>query len=519
MNLFSRWLEHEARFDVLLRTYRERADHIMIGMNAFLLAVCVALAPWYGTWLAVLTVGVPTLILAFILGTRYAGTLITRLYMAAAFMVFTGLIIHQSEGMTEAHFAAFGLIGILLYYRDWRTIAMATLVIYLHHLILGYTQTLGVPVYVFDGPEFWTLFWVHVAYFLPFIAMMIYLSIWLRREAYQDQHVIEMAQDIMQGDLISDQQLPDDVRDAPLIQAVVQMKNRLLDLLRVMPVPAAVIRLDNETVVNTNEAWSTNMGLTAPGASVRDTLICSVPGTWEELVAELQSSPDRVLDKKEISLRLPNGQEGLFEVSVVLHEESQPVMAILTMEDITQRRRTEQTMQRLAFHDMLTDLPNRTRLLQVLEQGLRAWERDGQPLAVLLMDLDGFKPVNDTHGHDAGDEVLRVVAQWLRHAVQADDLVARLGGDEFVVVLQGYGNGEAAREVGQWLLEHMARTMELETAGITVQVGGSVGIAHVGQGARDVDDLLKQADVALYQAKGQGKGVVSVYDPSRAATG
>ena len=185
----NRWnfLSLESRYDSLLKPYRERADRIMVGMNAFLLAVCIALTPIHTTYWAVLAVGMPTLLVAFLVRHRYPGALGTRIFMACSFAIFTGLIIHQNHGMTEAHFSAFGLIGVLLYYRDWRTILTATVAIYLHHLILGYAQTQGFPVYVFANGHFWMMFGVHVTYFLPFIGMMAYLSIWLRREGYDNQ--------------------------------------------------------------------------------------------------------------------------------------------------------------------------------------------------------------------------------------------------------------------------------------------------------------------------------------------
>ena len=516
MTLLTNWFTHEARFDALLHPYRVRADRIMVGMNAFLLLVCILLAPLYGTWLSVLLVGLPTLLLAVLLMRLYPGELVTRLYMGAAFMVFTGLIIHQNAGDIEAHFSAFGLIGVLLYYRDWRTIIMATVVIYLHHLILGYAQTIGVPVYVFDSDAFWLLFVVHVAYFLPFIAMMTYLSIWLRREGYEDQHVMAIAQDIMQGNLISDRQLPMDQQQAPLIHSVLMMKNRLLDLLRVMPVPAAVIRIDNETLVNINEAWERKMGSLPVGAKVRDSLICSVPGTWEDLLTALHASPDKLLDKHEISLRYPDGSEAICEVSLILHEESHPVMAILTLEDITQRRQTEQTMHRLAFHDMLTDLANRTHLLHHLEDALAHWRESDRGVAVLMMDLDGFKPINDRHGHDAGDEVFRIIGKRLRQIKRENDLIARLGGDEFVVVLNHCADHAQAQSMAERVLASITAPMALELTTqekISVEVGVSIGIAHVADGAASIDELLKQADIALYQAKQAGKRRAVSYRP------
>ena len=184
------WLGRESAYDPLLDIYRRRADEIMVGTNILMLLICLAVAPLNGTWLAVGLLGMPTVLLAWWLKTHQPGALLTRVYMGLAFMTFTGLLIHQTGGDIEAHFSAFGLIGVLLYYRDWRVILAATLYIYAHHLVLGYMQTLGFPVYVFDSPQFWLLFLVHVAYFLPFITLMSILAIWLRRDGVEQQMLI-----------------------------------------------------------------------------------------------------------------------------------------------------------------------------------------------------------------------------------------------------------------------------------------------------------------------------------------
>ena len=191
ISLFNNIIASEAAFDELLKPYRERADRIMVGMNLFLFLVCLAIAPLHDTWTVAEVVGLPTLLLSIWLMGRHPGELKTRLFMALGFMIYTALIIHQNWGVTEAHFSAFGLIGVLLYYRDWRTIIVATVSIYLHHLVLGYAQTLGLPIYVFGNPHFWVMFGSHITYFLPFIGMMSYLSVWLRREGYGNQQDLQ----------------------------------------------------------------------------------------------------------------------------------------------------------------------------------------------------------------------------------------------------------------------------------------------------------------------------------------
>ena len=179
------WFQQESAYEDRLRPYRVRADRIMVTMNVFLTLVCLAIAPLQNTWTVALLIAVPTLLLSYWLMRHHSGELITRIVVACAFMTYTSLIIHQSNGDIEANFSAFGLIGVLLYYRDWRTIFAATVFIYLQHLVMGYAQTLGYPIYVFDQNQFWPTLALHVAYFLPFVFTMGYLSVWLRRDGIE----------------------------------------------------------------------------------------------------------------------------------------------------------------------------------------------------------------------------------------------------------------------------------------------------------------------------------------------
>jgi diguanylate cyclase (GGDEF)-like protein len=518
--MIGKLLAAEAAFDPLLHSYRVRADHFMVGMNVFLLVVCLAIAPLRGTFEAALLVGLPTLLLSVWLQREHPGALATRLFMASGFMIFTGLIIHQTGGDIEAHFSAFGLIGVLLYYRDWRTIVVATVVIYLHHLILGYAQSLGAPIYVFDNNRFWLTFGIHVAYFLPFIGMMAYLAIWLRREGYESQHVIALAQRIVQGNLVEDE-MPDGLSEEnmPLIRAVRMMKSRLLDLLRVMPVAAAVIRIDTESIVSVNEAWIRTIGTLHDSASrFGESPIWADPATWATLLARLREASEKLLDKIEVTLRKADGTPFLCELSLILHEDVEPVMAILTIEDITLRRQTERDMQRLAYRDLLTDLPNRASLYAGLEAALADWRGHGRPCAVVMMDLDGFKPVNDSYGHDIGDEVLKVIGTRLLRINRQTDLAARLGGDEFVVVLHDCPSADSAAEIAQRLIETIARPIHLDVNGITVKIGASAGVAHISNCKANTDTMLKNADTALYAAKSAGKNRVAVFTPGMTAT-
>ncbi|GBD45162.1 putative signaling protein [bacterium HR40] len=156
----------------------------------------------------------------------------------------------------------------------------------------------------------------------------------------------------------------------------------------------------------------------------------------------------------------------------------------------------------LAEHDELTGLANRRLFLALLERTLAAVRRGETQAALLLLDLDRFKTVNDTLGHAAGDRLLAMVAARLRSQVRHEDLVARLGGDEFALLEVGAADPETALGLATRLVEAIAQPYELE--GRRIAIGASVGIALLGPNARGTEELLKQADVALYQAKQTG---------------
>lgn len=168
--------------------------------------------------------------------------------------------------------------------------------------------------------------------------------------------------------------------------------------------------------------------------------------------------------------------------------------------DIDALKRGEQAANHLANHDALTGLANRRALEETLNQELA----DGQMLAVCFMDLDGFKQVNDTQGHDAGDEVLRVVAARLTAHARAGDCVARLGGDEFVVLLSGLRTSDEAMSVMKRCMEAVRQPIALN-GGVMVQVGSSIGISISTTGSSSAN-LMQSADEAMYSAKHAGKG-------------
>jgi diguanylate cyclase (GGDEF)-like protein/PAS domain S-box-containing protein len=178
--------------------------------------------------------------------------------------------------------------------------------------------------------------------------------------------------------------------------------------------------------------------------------------------------------------------------------------------DITDRKRAEQELRYLANYDTLTGLPNRTLLGERLGHAIMRARRNGRRVAVLFLDLDRFKHVNDSMGHAAGDRMLKAAGTRLRAHVRDADTVARLGGDEFTVVLEDVHDGAEAERIAQKLLQVFAEPLELD-AGQEVVISPSIGISLYPDHAQVPTDLLKYADTAMYQAKESGRNTYKVY--------
>ena len=183
---------------------------------------------------------------------------------------------------------------------------------------------------------------------------------------------------------------------------------------------------------------------------------------------------------------------------------------VVTHEDVTDQRRIEARIAHLAHHDALTDLPNRLLLRQRLDAALENVTAQ-KPAAVLWLDLDRFKDVNDTFGHAAGDELLKIAAKRLRNCVRGGNTVARLGGDEFAVIQTGPDQPEGATTLALRIIEAISAPYEIDDH--QVLVGTSVGISVAPNDAILAEELLKNADLALYRAKSEGRGTYQFFEP------
>jgi diguanylate cyclase (GGDEF)-like protein/PAS domain S-box-containing protein len=197
--------------------------------------------------------------------------------------------------------------------------------------------------------------------------------------------------------------------------------------------------------------------------------------------------------------------------SCVRDDEGRPLYLIEQIEDVTERRGLRERLAYAAIHDPLTTLPNRVLFMDRLEVALSRADRHRHRAAVIFLDLDRFKLVNDSMGHTAGDELLKVVAERLRAAVRPSDTVARFGGDEFVILCEEIADDDAAFDIAQRLADALAQPIDLSEGEIFITA--SQGLAFSGAGDDSASGLLRDADGAMYMAKERGRARIEAFDP------
>ncbi len=231
-----------------------------------------------------------------------------------------------------------------------------------------------------------------------------------------------------------------------------------------------------------------------------------------KVVTTLESAP-----LAETAMLRSDGSRLEVETSATGFLQGETVWNISIIRDITERKRAEQRIERLAFFDQLTGLANRTLLLDRLNQAIAASSRSGQHGALLFIDLDNFKTLNDTLGHDMGDVLLKQVAQRLLDCVREGDTVARVGGDEFLVVLAGLSSSEeyAATDIETVTEKILASLNQPYQLGqVPHRSTASIGVTLFNGDSTAIDDLMKQADLAMYKAKDAGRNIVHFFDPT-----
>ncbi len=269
-------------------------------------------------------------------------------------------------------------------------------------------------------------------------------------------------------------------------------------------VPAMTVSYDEHLRCRfVNKRFAAFFGLTVEnilGMHLRDVV-------GPEAFNQIEAYYERVLGGEPVTYQrahpLPNGESRYLEIKLLPHidADGNSLGCFSVAADITEHKLSEERIQRMAHHDALTGLPNRLLFNDRLTQAISLARRDSCQFALLYLDLDKFKPVNDSLGHAAGDELLKSVAARLRHEIRESDTVARVGGDEFAIILADIARSEDARTVAEKINATLSSPFQLGSEGKSVEIGASIGIAIYPTEGQDADELVKVADAAMYRAK------------------
>jgi len=282
-------------------------------------------------------------------------------------------------------------------------------------------------------------------------------------------------------------------------------QERFESVFRSSPVPMVMVRLADSIYLDVNDAWLEFFGYARDaviGRSSIDVQLWVNDADREKLTRNVRKRGH----VRDVEGRMRKASGEVVDVSFAseLVEIDGEPCAITTIFDITERKRAASRIEELATRDPLTGLPNRLLLADRLDHSITGARRANRMLAVMFIDLDGFKAVNDRFGHGMGDVLLKAVGDRLSLLVRKGDTLARLGGDEFIVLLDGIKTQQDAAQVAEKVLSVVRQPYEID--GQRLEIGASIGIAIFPLDGTDSTMLLRNADTAMYAAKADGRG-------------
>lgn len=430
------------------------------------------------------------------------GSLVMRSRRGGAVVVSLGLLLSAAAvvsaggGLTDLHFGFFVVVGLISLYQDWLTLVLAVVLVIAHHAVMGVLA----PAELYSSPYAQT----HPIRFAALHAGFVLAMCAVQAVYWRFAHVAQRDKDLAQAE--NNQAVK---RTAERFEALVQDSR---DVIFVM---------DRQGVISAaNAATERVMGFRPDeltGARYR-TLIH--PDDLQQLAAA--GNDGRTEYRGERRTRHADGDWHWHDVTLRDLTDHPAVRGVVANHrDATERHRFEERLVHDASHDALTGLASRAELLRILERSLSATPDGPAGVAVLYLDLNKFKQINDTYGHEAGDALLIVVATALQRCVLGADCVGRLGGDEFAVVLHQISTVREAVAVAERILAELSHAVTIGRVAVTPRI--SIGIALADECGTATDQLLHRADMAMYHAKRDGTTDWQVYidgmhDPSGVAT-
>ena len=298
-----------------------------------------------------------------------------------------------------------------------------------------------------------------------------------------------------------------DLADIKHAQAQIELKERMLETV-FKAIPDLFFLMQEDGTIIDYQANNQENLYVSPEQFIGKSMIDILP---KEVASKLQISIAKALKQPEMvsfeyELTLPHGI-CFFEARI--NHLSEHKQMVLIVRDITEQHKSDEVIRHHAYFDTLTLLPNRFLSLDRLSQLLKEADRNNEKAAVLFLDLDDFKKVNDSLGHEIGDKLLLESANRLRHVVRKEDTVGRLGGDEFIVLLRGITDQHNALDIAEKLLEIFRNPFEIDGRELILTL--SIGIAIYPKNGNHASDLLRNADTAMYQAKALGRNTYSFF--------
>jgi diguanylate cyclase (GGDEF)-like protein/PAS domain S-box-containing protein len=416
------------------------------------------------------------------------GKVETRYTIAVAQMLMSSLLIHLSGGRIETHFHVFGSLAFLSFYRDWRVLVPATAIVAADHYLRGafYPQS----VFGVLTPDSWR--WVEHAAWVIFEDIFLVLSC-LRGSAEMRLRAWQVAK------------LNHDFTEHKRTQEALKKSEEYRNLFKHANDAIVIFDPENKRVLNVNDR------------------ACEMYGfSRQELLANNLSLLTRT--DKRLTEVLSKGFTSSFEC-VHYHQNGEPLdlminasviefegkRAILSINhNITERVHAEKQLVHNAFHDALTGLPNRALFHEHLRAAIDRAARRLTTFAVLFLDFDRFKVVNDSLGHSEGDKLLVQIARRLESCLRTSDIVARLGGDEFTILLDEFDDTEDAFSIIERIQQSLKEPFEL--SGREVFTSASIGIAVSNAAYTKPEELLRDADIAMYRAKESGRACYQIFN-------